>query len=148
MISNREGYRQRDRDRAREGERKKIRIGRRCCPFLLSILLIRILSAVETPAMLWHTFQLSRSCDHVHTISTAFQIPILPAASIFSIIFYHLFRLIDLVINIIRYYLLSNSCKLNYWTVRDKLFIFYFFSKKKIRCRCKAIFQFQSLYKE
>lgn len=47
--------------------------------------------------MLWHT--LSRSCDHVHTISTAFQITIIQLAFFYySLLFV---RLVEIVVNII-----------------------------------------------
>lgn len=140
MISSREEYRERERKKDSNWP----------CPFLLSILLI--LFVVETPAMLWHT--LSRSCDHVHTISTAFQISIIQLAFFYySLLFV---RLVEIVVNIID---LLISCTSYNWIIGQFAINYLFFyrlysrliytrwKKKKIGCCCKTrIFQFQSLY--
>lgn len=107
-LSSREEYRERERKKDSNWP----------CPFLLSILLI--LFVVETPAMLWH--MLSRSCDHVHTISTAFQISIIQLAFFYySLLFV---RLVEIVVNIID---LLISCTSYNWIIGQFAINYLFF---------------------
>lgn len=70
--------------------------------------------------MLWHT--LSRSCDHVHTISTAFQITIIQLAFFYySLLFV---RLVEIVVNIID---LLISCTSYNWIIGQFAINYLFF---------------------
>lgn len=96
------------------------RIGRPCCcPFPLSILLIRILLVVETPATLWHTFQLSRPRDrayHFHRISNINRSFNQHFSVIFFFFYYYPLSVLLLILSRIKI-CLSLILLTDYWTV-------------------------------